>query len=375
MECGRLFTGLDYGEELTEADVVIPALEHDWSEWKVTKTPTCVSEGESERVCKRDASHTETVKEAADPYAHKWGKASYTWSDDYSEVTAERICQNDKTHKQTENVQTISEVTKAATCTKKGKITYTATFKETHDDGFVFETQEKKADIPATGHDWGEWVVTKEPTEKQKGEEIRTCKNDPSHTEKRDIPEKDHQHRPKKMEEKDSVNAKDGNIDCWVCDCGRYFTDPEGENEIEEDVVFFHYFCTDGDGNHWTRGGNAFFTFIFKRSVEDGETFSRFLGILIDGISVDKKYYTAEKGSVIVRIDPEYMETLAGGEHKLTAVFTDGTDDAVFKIVGADTPATGDNNHTVIWIIVMAASFLGLLILFITAERKYRKRQ
>lgn len=39
----------------------------------------------------------------------------------------------------------------------------------------------------ATGHDWGEWTVAKEATPYEEGLEIRTCKNDPSHTETRTI--------------------------------------------------------------------------------------------------------------------------------------------------------------------------------------------
>lgn len=41
--------------------------------------------------------------------------------------------------------------------------------------------------IDADAHDWGEWVQTKAPTETEAGEETRTCKNDPSHRETREI--------------------------------------------------------------------------------------------------------------------------------------------------------------------------------------------
>ncbi len=43
--------------------------------------------------------------------------------------------------------------------------------------------------IPATGHDWGDWTVTTEPTCADKGVETRVCANDPSHTETREVPE------------------------------------------------------------------------------------------------------------------------------------------------------------------------------------------
>ena len=40
----------------------------------------------------------------------------------------------------------------------------------------------------ALGHDWGEWTITKEPTEKEEGEKTRQCWRDPSHIERETIP-------------------------------------------------------------------------------------------------------------------------------------------------------------------------------------------
>ena len=41
--------------------------------------------------------------------------------------------------------------------------------------------------IDDSAHDWGEWVQTKAPTETEAGEETRICKNDPNHTETREV--------------------------------------------------------------------------------------------------------------------------------------------------------------------------------------------
>ena len=43
-------------------------------------------------------------------------------------------------------------------------------------------------EIPATGHDWGEWTVTKEATTTAEGEKQRVCSNDNNHIEKQSIP-------------------------------------------------------------------------------------------------------------------------------------------------------------------------------------------
>ena len=37
------------------------------------------------------------------------------------------------------------------------------------------------------GHDWGEWAVTKEATHDKAGEMKRTCKNDPTHIETKNL--------------------------------------------------------------------------------------------------------------------------------------------------------------------------------------------
>ncbi len=84
---------------------------------------------------------------------HKWGTPSYTWNG-YASCTAERVCTRDGSHKETETAAATSSVTKEATCTETGVRTYTASF-----DNDAFTTQTKTEDIPALGHDWGEWAV------------------------------------------------------------------------------------------------------------------------------------------------------------------------------------------------------------------------
>ena len=46
--------------------------------------------------------------------------------------------------------------------------------------------------IPAKGHDWSEWEVTKEPTETAVGSKTRTCKNDDNHKDTVEIPKLEH---------------------------------------------------------------------------------------------------------------------------------------------------------------------------------------
>ncbi len=67
-------------------------------------------------------------------------------------------------------------VTKAATCTEAGVMTFTCLCKETY-------TQP----IALLGHEYGEWFVFEEATCEERGEERRICEHDSTHIEKRDL--------------------------------------------------------------------------------------------------------------------------------------------------------------------------------------------
>ena len=111
--------------------------------------------------------------------AHTYGAASYEWSADNGSVTATHTCTVCGAV-ETENVATTSAVTKQATCEEAGETTYTATFSKTG-----FETQTRTvANIPATGHDWGEPTYSWELVDGAwKCTAERVCANDAAHKE------------------------------------------------------------------------------------------------------------------------------------------------------------------------------------------------
>ena len=84
---------------------------------------------------------------------HKYGEPVFTWNDDYSKVTATFTCANDKSHIENKEAE-VTSATVAATCIEAGKVTYTA---EVTFEGKTY-SDVKEAVIPATGHDWSEWV-------------------------------------------------------------------------------------------------------------------------------------------------------------------------------------------------------------------------
>ena len=174
------------GRSNGKRETTLPATGHDYDNGVVTKQATCTEDGEKTYTCRNDHTHitTETIKASGHKagewevkptpakactdtwtevrtqrciicyeilteeksekpaLGHDWGESSYEWSKDNSMVTAARYCARSIEHKESETVQTTSEVTKEPTRKEDGIRTYTAEFDP------PFETQTKEEIIP-----------------------------------------------------------------------------------------------------------------------------------------------------------------------------------------------------------------------------------
>ena len=200
----------------------IPAIGHAWGAWSITKKPTQTETGTAERICGNDSSHKETatlpkltdssvwtigayvapscegtgsqeyissvygtVTETIPATGHAWGAWSITKKPTQTEPgTAERICGNDSSHKETATLPKLTDSSVwtigayvAPTCENTGSQEYISSVY-----GTVTET------IPATGHAWGAWNITKKPTQTETGTAERICGNDSSHKETATLP-------------------------------------------------------------------------------------------------------------------------------------------------------------------------------------------
>ena len=149
---------------------------------------TCVSTGLTEgtkcAACGKVLSGlTETP---VDPDNHDWDEANYNWQDSGFCCTAVRKCKLDCTHVQIITLP-INVLSNSATCEQAGTVTYAADF------GEPFAPQTKTSNARALGHDWGEWVITTEPTCTETGVSTRTCKREGcGKTETMDTPAQGH---------------------------------------------------------------------------------------------------------------------------------------------------------------------------------------
>ena len=138
-----------------------------------------------------------------------------------------------------------------------------------------------------------------------------------------------------------------------------------------------------GDGNVWYRGSRVTSDFVFKRSADDASTIDHFTGIHVDGKMLDEANYTKESGSVVIKLKPTYLETLALGEHTLKVQFNDGSASAQFTVAvksagdgtesktGDGTGArTGDGSDILLWITLMIASLLAGVLIVVLNRRK-----
>ncbi len=158
------------------------------------------------------------------------------------------------------------------------------------------------------------------------------------------------------------------------------------------------YAAVGGAAPEFTLGSEEPLVFTFKRAADDETTFDHFTGILVDGKAVPEKdasgnaNWTARRGSLVLELQPSYLNTLSAGEHNINVIFDDGESSAAFKVLEAKTstdttttddtqttdntrptdnsPATGDTGLPVIWLALLFLSLAGMVV---TTEKKRKQ--
>ena len=186
-------------------------------------------------------------------------------------------------------------------------------------------------------------------------------------------------HTLTKTEAKGATVTETGNIEYWHClDCGKYFTDENGENEIELDDTITQKLppeIIDGIGQSITEGEKK------ELSFTSNAAFSDFIRVELDGKTLDEKNYTVKEGSTVVTLKADYVATLSAGEHTIGIVSESGTATATFTVSEKtaeddDTnPPTGDNSHMALWIALLFVSGCLLTVTVIKAFETDRKRR
>ena len=152
------------------------------------------------------------------------------------------------------------------------------------------------------------------------------------------------------------------------------------------------YKILDGVNSDWKQNTEETIT------IRGNGNFSKFVGVKIDGNTIDAKNYTAKEGSTIITLTTDYLKTLSIGTHTFEIVWTDGSASTNFTVSkndsGSETPKdddknknddsgsqtgdnhhitapqTGDNSHPTLWISLLGASLIGLLATLYMRKKK-----
>ena len=91
--------------------------------------------------------------------------------------------------------------------------------------------------------------------------------------------------------------------------------------------------------------------------------FKEFDQVMINGLVLDKKYYSVKKGSTIVTLNEDFAKEIPTGMHLFGIISKDGVaittftvDDKAAEDNDTKSPQTGDNSHMALWIAVLLVS-------------------
>ncbi len=161
--------------EDSKDDTEIPALGHEYGDIVVETEATCVQTGSGSKTCIRcDASQLEVIPVLGHQYSDSVVVEEPTLSKEGKLEAVCDICQDriteilpklSDTHEHTFSEE--KKLMEEATCDKKGMIQLDCTVENCD--------AHKIIGIPMESHNYGEWSITKEPTEEQEGIKTRTC--------------------------------------------------------------------------------------------------------------------------------------------------------------------------------------------------------
>ena len=400
-ECKRYYLDADGLLEVEFEELIIPLEDHQRARRTENRVEaTCTNFGHYDFViyCEKCSEVISRTIISIPKLGHKWADPVYTWSKDDLSCEAKRICLNDNSHVESEVAEVIVETTKEATPTSKGEKTYTAEFTnpafkkqvktvEYEYDSFTVRFNKNgatSADIPSqkvkknnkasrpkdpvksnyevagwyidNGLFNEEWNFNDPVTQdidliaryghtvefKQAGKTISTVMV--------------YEDQKNKLERPAADPTKSGyKFDYWAKSDGTPF---DFDNEqISSDIslmaVFYRYGYT-GNEQTWILNDSGDLPFRFVRyqfMVSDYEDKTRDLVkdfeekeklAYVDDVLLKEGQYVYSKGSLLIRLDDSYLNSLSVGKHSLRVVFSDGEVTSYFYVRERTKPSSRD---------------------------------
>ncbi len=211
----------------------------------------------------------------------------------------------------------------ASTCTKHGHAAYTVC----GECGEVIDGSD--AELPLAEHTGGEAACNKRAVCAACGAEYG------------DIDSKNH----KNIEfrgEKPATAAEAGNINYYFCkDCGKCFSEENCTEEISKESTLIDKLAPEiieGVGLKVGEGSAA------ELSFKSNAAFDDFIRVELNGKTLDENSYTVHEGSIVVKLNSEYVASLLAGEYTLGIISVSGTASAVFTVTPNKLSIIGDVN-------------------------------
>ena len=173
--------------------------------------------------------------------------------------------------------------------------------------------------------------------------------------------------RPDDRKAIDALDAAQAAWDALTAE-GKAMLGDSGEKLTALRKALTNYKITEGDKAKWSIGTPKGLVFVGNGycgaldSYTEG-AYGKFLGIRVDGRTVDPEHYTAHSGSTIVSLKPDYLETLEVGKHTLCMVYTDGeTAEVTFRVSQPAKAASQDSGLGLVGVLFWTALGLACLV-------------
>lgn len=147
---------------------------------------------------------------------------------------------------------------------------------------------------------------------------------------------------------------------------------PDTDTEITGDTNYVYTYAEDPvytvtvEGDGFVPGSGKDMVITVKCSINDSQTFSKFVSAKVDGSDLSDENCEKAPGSLILTIKSAYLDTLSTGSHNIEITFADGTATAAINIAKAPAPVpkTGETDSPLIFIgiTLLIAGALGMLI-------------
>ena len=120
------------------------------------------------------------------------------------------------------------------------------------------------------------------------------------------------------------------------------------------------YDIIEGDEGQWTKGCGEGLSFVANGPL------SKFVGIVVDEIELDKASFETKSGSTVITLIDAYLESLTVGEHTITVVYTDGETSGTFTVL----PKAAPTCNILLWIIVIVCLAVVVIVLVVIKKRR-----